>query len=280
MQRAVIVGTAPSWKRAPWTDPGVRIVSLNDAYMLGLPRADEWYELHPLDQMWFRPKHQKVIHADQVPKNVYIRPEGHHQWLQEQARTIPVWLQHEPPAGWPPNAQRLPLEALEAKYGTYWASGPAYILMHLYERGFREFQIYGIHLATEHEYREQRPNFEALLRGLIGPTVKESKQKGLRIYDGAECRVVLPEEAPILQHGWKYAYEHKPEKPVNPYAVELKQTQKARARLMASLVTWPTGKDKSRALAELKRLEIIELDCQQMLQKMMGSGTLTAVRAA
>src|SRR5262245_14399011 len=97
--RAVIVGTAETWKRAPWNDPSAYIVSLNDAYALGLPRVDEWVELHPLDHMYFRDPRHKVVTADQIPEGFYVRPKGHLNTLQEMAKTIPVWLQQEPPEG-------------------------------------------------------------------------------------------------------------------------------------------------------------------------------------
>lgn len=279
--RCAIVGTAQSWKLTPWTDPSLYIVSLNDAYALGLPRADEWYELHPVDKMIFRPKHQKVIKAADIPPGHFLRPEGHLEWLQAQAATIPVWLQADPPEGWPVNAQRLPIEVLDAKYGTYWASGPAYILMHLYERGFREFQVYGIHLSTEHEYREQKANWEHLLGRLLGPEVTETVKDGLRTYDGANgVRVVLPLDCPILQHPWKYAYEPKPQAPPNPYAAELKAVIKEKRALTEALIHWPKGQDKTRQVARLQRLAIIELDIHQQLSKRNLGGTLTARIAA
>src|SRR5690349_21053380 len=103
MKRVCIVGTAPSWKETPWHDPSLEIWGLNDGYMLGYPRANRWYELHPFDKMWFRPKTQKAIKASDIPVGFYVRPEGHDEWLKKQAETIPVFLQKEPPAGWPAN---------------------------------------------------------------------------------------------------------------------------------------------------------------------------------
>lgn len=268
MKRAAIVGTAESWTRTPWDDPTLHITSLNDAYALGLPRVDEWCEYHPLDRMWFRDPAVKVVHAKDVPEGYYIRPAGHIAKLQEMARAIPVWLQSEPPAGWPPNARRLPLEDLEAKYGTYWASGPAYMLLHLYDRGFREFQIYGIHLATADEYRHQRPNFEHVIGRLLGAQVQMTVKDGLRTYTGESgVTVVLPVESPILQHGWKYAFEPKPAKPVDPEAAEWAAVQQEKTALVQALVTWPSGKDKARELARLTRLTVIETDIQQQRQR-------------
>ena len=209
--KAVICGTAETWRMCPWDDPSAHILSLNDAYSLALPRFDEWVELHPLDQMYFRQPNQRVVQAKDIPAGFYVRPAGHLDTLRRMATTIPVWLQQDPPAGWPPNAKRLPIEDLEAKYGAYWASGPAYMLMHLYDRGFRHIEIYGIHLATAAEYREQRSNFEALIGRLLGPQVSMTVKDGKRTYVGETgVTIVLPVASPILQHGWKYAFEPKP----------------------------------------------------------------------
>src|SRR5688572_17502623 len=278
MKRAVIVGTAPSWRKTPWTDPNVTIVGLNDAYALGFPRADEWYEQHDFAQMWFHEGKSKAVNPKDIPPGAYIRPAGHLEWLKTQAQAIPVWLQKEPPADWPANAARFPIEQVEAEFGEYWASGPAYQIAHLYLRGYRSFEIYGIHLSTEQEYRDQRPQFEALLMSLIGHkyTLTKDEARGLRIYQGAEVRVVLPVESPILQHGWKYAYEKKPVAPPNPYMDELKRTQKQKATLINALVFCPVGHDKTAMLEELDDLEVIEIDCQQMLRRSQGCGTLTA----
>ncbi len=281
--RCCIVGTAESWVKTPWDDPDVTIVGLNDAYALGFPRADEWYELHPFHEMWFKPNDgTKVVHAKDVPPGAYIRPEGHVAWLQQQAQQIPVWLQAEPPAGWPANASRLPIEQLEASFGAYWASGPAYELMHLYARGYREFQIYGIHLSTDGERIKQRHNFEFLIGRLLGPHVTETRDeaKGLRIYQGAEVRIVLPVESPILSHGWRYAYEKAPEPAPNPYRDELARVRARKAKLVQALVTWPTGADKSQALDELDDLEVAEMDCAHMLQRSnLGLKPIEAVLA-
>ena len=159
IRRAAIVGTAPSWMQTPWSDPGLYIAGLNDGYMCrdaygrGPQRASEWWELHPLDQMYFRAANSTIVMADQIPPGHYVRPAGHLEWLKAQAKTIPVWLQADPPPGWPPLARRLNVEDLEAQYGTYWASGPAYMLLSLLSRGCEELHVYGIHLSTEHEYR-------------------------------------------------------------------------------------------------------------------------------
>lgn len=262
-KRVAIVGTAESWKNAPFNDPSIEIWSLNDAYCLGLPRVDRWFELHPLDHMVFRPRTQKVVTKTAIPPGYYMRPEGHLEWLKQQAATIPVYLQNDPPADWPVNAKRFPLETVEAAFGGYWASGPSYMVALAMLEGFTEIQIWGIHLATEQEYRDQRSNFEFLLG----------------IAAGRGITVVMADSSPVLKHGWKYAYEPKPTPQPHPYEAEWKAVQKEKKQLTQALITWPVGKDKTKALARLRRLQVIELDIQQQLTKRANSGTL-AIQAA
>jgi hypothetical protein len=258
----------------------LEIFSLNDAYVMGLPRIDRWFELHPTDKMWYRDPRIKLVDPRDVPEGHYIRPKGHLEWLQQVAKTIPVYLQNDPPSGWPVNAKRFPLEQVTAAFGdSYWACGPSYMLALAHLEGYTDIWITGIHLETEHEYREQRPQFENLIGRLLGPDVTESRRDGFRFYDGL-VRIVLPEESPILQHKWKYAYEPKPPRPANPYADEMKAVQKEKQALIAALVNWPKGKDKSKQIERLRRLEIAEQDIQQQIAKRQIGGTLTARRIA
>lgn len=267
LKRCVIVGTAESWRTTPFNDPSLEVWSLNDAYALGLPRAERWFELHPLDRMYFRDPGKRLVSAADVPAGHYVRPHGHLEWLQQQAATIPVYLQQEPPAGWPANAKRFPLEDVTAAFGSsYWASGPSYMLALAVLEGYREIWITGIHLATAAEYREQRPQWEHLLGRVLGPSVTESTRDGFRIYDG-HVRIVLPEGCPILTHGWRYAFDPKPTPPPDPLKAELKAVIKEKDALIQALVHWPTGKDKAPALARLARLDVIELDIQQQRAK-------------
>jgi hypothetical protein len=266
-KKCAIVGTAESYSMTPWHDTSIKIVALNDSYVLGLPRIDEFYELHPLDKMYFRPRDQRRVLETAVPPGHYVRPEGHIEFLKEAAKTIPVWLQHTPPTDWPEKACRFPIEAIEAKYGTYWASGPAYELMHLYERGFREIHIYGIHLATDHERQDQRHNFEFLIGRLLGPEMRESRQGDLRVFEGRETKIVLPVASPLLQHGWKYAYESKPVKPKTELDLEWKDIQKEKAELIRQLVHCRDEAYRVKALARLSRVEVIETDIQQQMQR-------------
>lgn len=263
-KRICIVGTAESWKNAPFDDPTIEIWNLNDGYCLNLPRIDRHFEIHPLDKMVFRSAGQKVVKASDIPPGHYMRPKGHIEWLKKMAQTIPVYLQDEPDASWPVNAKRFPVEQVDATFGTYWASGPAYMVALAILEGVSEIQVYGIHLATEQEYRDQRPNFEHLLG----------------IARGRGITVVMADTSPVMKHGWRYAYEPKPQAPANPDLAEWKSVQKEIKTLTEALITWPAAKDRARPLARLRRLHVIALDIQQQQAKRSMGGTLAITLAA
>lgn len=252
VKRAAIVGTAQTWSQTPWSDPSMHIVSLNDAYSLGVPRADAWYDIHPVDHMYFRPKTKTVFKEGDIPADVYVRPEGHLEWLQEKAKSIPVWLRDEPPAGWPVNATRFPWERVKEfmkarpDQDAYCMSSPAPILAHLILDGFTEIHIYGIHLATEWEYINQRPNMEWLM----------GKAEAMGV------NIVLPPECPLLKGSHVYAYEPKPVPPHLDAVKRQKQIQKAINALGHQLITWPRWKSKAKELEQLTRLRAQLRDSQ------------------
>ncbi len=246
-KRIAIVGTAASWKQTPWDDPTLEIWGLNDAWTLNFPRADRWFELHPMDHFHYRKVEQKVVYADDVPHGFYVRPVGHLEKLQEMARTIPVYLQREPPQGWPPNARRLPIEQLEAAFGPYFASGPSYEVALAILEGASEIQVWGIHLETEQEYRDQRANFEHLLG----------------IARGRGITVVMAPQSPVMRHGWKYGYEPKPD--VHPAKRALLQARHEKGELVSALAQWPRWKSKAGLVDRLRRVSALEMDCLQRM---------------
>ena len=241
-----IVGTAPTWRLTPWQDQSLDILGLNDGYALGwrkgwpgLPRATHWFDLHPFAQMHFRPKGQTVVRPDQVPVGAYLRPEGHIEWLK--TRPFPVYL-HQAPADWP-HAQTFPRAALEAKHGHYFCSTPAWMLVWALEQGYTEIHIYGIHLATEWEYVQQRPNFEFWIRHAIDRGAK----------------IVLPERCPLLKSKHVYAYEPKPDLPLQALQARVGEIKAAGAAVQRALTGLRAYQVARRA--DLRaRLEVI--DCE------------------
>jgi hypothetical protein len=258
-KRVAIVGTAPSWVQTPWNDPSIEVWLLNDCYNSGnIPRADAWFDLHPFDQMYFRPQGgSRFIDAREVPDGKhYIRPHGHLEKLQEMASHIPVFVQ-KVPEGWPPNAREFPMEAVmefmraRPDQRAYIASSPAMEVALAIIGGYTEIHIYGIHLATEQEYREQRPNFEWLLGRAV--------ERGIKL--------VLPEECPLLKHSHVYAYESRPAPIAAEAQKKLHGYMKEQQKLTQQLVEWPRFKSKDKPLARMRELSALILDAQQQIKR-------------
>ena len=238
--RVAIVGTAPSWRLVPWTDPSLQIWSLNDAYRLaGFLRADRWFDLHPLDKFMSVPEKQTVIAAHQIPVGHYVRPADHLAWLGRQQ--IPVYLnpdhrtQYPPSADWP-HARVFPKAEIEALFGRYFMSSPAWMLALALAEGVRDVTIYGIHLATEFEYIQQRPNFEFLIGCILGRgPIRQTTTDGVRHFETADGHVALPEASPLLQGGFQYAFEPRPDAVLEPIKWELQKLQIKRGRKLDAL---------------------------------------------
>jgi hypothetical protein len=291
-ERIAIVGTAGSWKMVPWADPGLRIWSLNDAYRLaGFQRADRWFDFHPISRFFSVPVGQKAIYAHQIPPGHYVRPADHIDWLSRQQ--IPVYLhpdyltQHPAAAEWK-HARPFPKADVEAYFGTYFTSSPGWMLALAIMEGARDISIYGIHLATEFEYVQQRPNFEFLIGRVLGPgQIRTTTKDGMRHYDTADGHIALPEASPVLQSNFQYAFDQRPDAHVEPIKWELHKLQVKVGRKVEALRRRPSwspwaleqvpGAKARRVLASTVQAELIHLeaaieDRQQELRRLQLVG--------
>lgn len=272
-ERVAIVGTAGTWNMVPWNDPSLKVWSLNDAYrMKGFVRADRWYDFHPPDKWWGAPDGANKIFAHQIPVGHYVRPSTHKQWLL--AQSIPVYLHPEYQTTWPdacgkPHVQALPHDVLFEEFGRYFTSSPAFMLAHAVMEGCRELHIYGIHLATEHEYIEQRPNFEFLIGRVLGPSkITQTNKDGLRYYETKDGLVVLPEASPVLQSEFVYAFEQRPRAALEPLKWEAHKLSIKRERALNTLRTAPWWKSLKQPREELIVLDAKLADVNEQMQRM------------
>ena len=248
-QTFVIVGTAPTWKLAPWDDKQAVIAGLNDAYLMGLPRYDLWYDVHPFNKYFFRPLNGKKIAAHQVPAGTFLRPEGHIQWLAKQR--CPVFVHAADPRT--PHAQVFPRPAIEAQFGSWFDSSPAWMLAHAILLGYKKITIVGIHLASEMEYIKQKPN----MCYLIG------------VARGAGITVNVPEESPLLQSSHRYAFEHDPATPALQVQRRAQGLEQERATIdqawhKSQTRLRPQGDPILRQRREWLKTQL--LDCQQAVE--------------
>ena len=249
-RRIAIIGTAPTWRSAPWDDPTLEFWLLNDMHVLNPTRADRWFDLHPLDKMYFRTKDTPVFAGD-VPAGFFVRPHNHMEWLKKQK--IPVYLQEAHPEI--PSSVRFPKEAIEAKFGKHFASSPAWMIGLALLEGVTELHIYGIHLATEWEYIRQKPNMTFLLGIAAGLGVK----------------VILPKGCPLLAESHQYAFEEDPDTPKVALKRKAQRVQEEIAQVtkQAKARKWYQPTDPNHA-SRLAFLHAQLADCQLGIQHIMA----------
>ena len=171
MKTVAIVGLAPSTSHLFIHEPpGVEIWCLNEGHVLFTPevmaRFTAWFQVHPYEAM-----------------TVYQRPElGHVEWLRQ--AEIPVYMEEVHPEI--PTSIRYPYEEVTAMLGgTYLTSSPAFMLALAIHQGFELIKIYGIDMAQETEYAEQRPCFEFLLGFAISRGINVWLPPGCPLLKGA-----------------------------------------------------------------------------------------------
>ena len=226
MKKLAIVGTAETWRDAPYDDLSWKIYSLNDAYRLGLKRADMWADIHDPDEWWLVEEGKKAVNAWERPKGkFYPRPASHPEFFAK--AKIPCYVKQARPE-WPTSIT-FPREAIEKRFGHYMASTPAWMLAQAMlpeeEGGFGFVAgdligIWGVHLATEREYVEQRPNFE----WIIG----RAEERGIAI--------ALPVDCPIRKTDWVYGFEHRPDFGTEPVKWEMQHAELERQKVLKWLL--------------------------------------------
>jgi len=134
-RKIAILGSAiSSVTLAPFRDPEWEIWGCSPANR-DLPRVDVWFELH----------------------NVELKKrEGLTEWMAWLAKQPIVFMQRGPSPEFP-NARQYPLREMVNKYGAYlWTSQIAYMLAAAIEQKPGTIGIYGVDMAANSEYNQQR----------------------------------------------------------------------------------------------------------------------------
>jgi hypothetical protein len=177
----VMVGTAASRVSAPVADKSAEIWGVSSRGTL--PRADRWFELHPIDYTF-----EKAHEADEWRK-----------LLSEFTADVPeLWMMFPEP-NLHPNVITYPLERIKARFGTdHMASTFSWMMAvaidemapidadgtrHFAEPGSK-ISIYGVDMEFGTEYEEQRKGFKAMMSiaEQLGIEIRNVLSGGL-IYD-------------------------------------------------------------------------------------------------
>jgi hypothetical protein len=176
-KKVAILGFTDSFKQAPFGDPTWEIWGLNELYML-IPRWSRWFEIHSRD----------VYEADKKRTSDHI--------YALRAMTVPVYMhQHYDDI---PMSVPYPLQAIAQAFPNPGAGGRpyltnsiAYMLALAIAEGFQEIGVFGVDMAHDSEYQQQRPSCEYF----IG------------IAQGRGIKVTIPPDCELLKTDFLYGFE-------------------------------------------------------------------------
>lgn len=174
MRKVALVGFADSYALAPVDDPSVEIWGINELHRY-LVRWDRWFELHARESFEIKGDRDQAAHVNWLRAQAPVGDPAHKPiYMRELFADIAAGV-------------RLPLEALSERFWVrfgerpYFTSSIGYMLALAIAEGRDEhfapidhqavgwIGLYGIDLASNVEYGEQRPNAEyfiGLARGL------------------------------------------------------------------------------------------------------------------
>lgn len=169
-KKVALLGFAESWKEAPFNDASVEVWGLNELWKY-LPRWNRWFELHDAETLGVSKRDQ----AEGEQKR-------HLEWLTRQPADKPIYMQRRfVQSGQFPGAVEYPLDEMSERFGRYFTSTIGYMLALAIAEGYTWIGMYGIDLASDVEYQQQRPNTEYLIglaRGM-GITVEIAPSSAL-----------------------------------------------------------------------------------------------------
>ena len=183
--KVAIVGFAPSSMldaKTRFDDDDFEIWPLNQLY-LPFPamaeRADRWFQIH---------------HAHDY--DAAVRDHKHGDWLKEWSQKTgrPLYMQERVPDI--PTSIEYPVDYICNKYGRYFTNSISWMIVTAIEEGFKEMHIFGVDMAQDDEYANQRPSCEYFI-GLAR---------------GAGIKVYIPDKSDLLKTLWLYPFE--PESPM------------------------------------------------------------------
>ena len=170
-KKVAIVGFAPSWVEAPFDNPEFEIWGENTLYRR-IPRFTRWFDIHPLE----------TFTKEKKQTDNYL--------AELDALNVPVYLQKAHPMV--KKSIAYPIEAIKKKLETdYFTNSISYMIaLAIYER-FEEIHVYGVDMAQDSEYSDQRPSCEFFLG----------------IAKGMGIKVHVPVGANLLKTMFQYGYD-------------------------------------------------------------------------
>lgn len=175
--KLAIVGTASTWKEAPYDSDDYDIWGLNGLHgFFGTPDSpakasdfDLWFNIHDIEGVRKQETHMAFLNSGKVPVV-----------MKEHYSEVPKSIKY-------------PWQQILNRYRHYHESTFSWLVCLAMEMGYKQIDWYGTHLSSEDEYRNQRPNLEYYI-GLA---------------EGRGIKIDIPSDADILQSRILYAVEEK-----------------------------------------------------------------------
>lgn len=194
VKKVAIVGTAMTFKDAPYTDPSWELWGLNDHWN-NMPRATRWfeanYEAASVSPVSHQPNITRLDWLKKCPIPVY---------MEEAYKDVPM-------------AVRYPFEEINDWVGeldpcgrNYFTNSVSYMIALAIYEGFDVIHLYGVDMAVGSEYEKQRPSCEFWL-GV-------AKGLGIQLY--------IPDQSDLLKCMAPYGRCRK----VEPFVLKLNDRKK------------------------------------------------------
>lgn len=179
-KKVAICGFAASWKLAPFDQPDVEIWGLNELWKY-VPRWNRWWEVHDADTLGVT---KRDLSEGEMKR--------HLEWLStNHGPDKVIYMQPQFCDGRFPNAKPMALDRMVQAFGRYFTSSIGYMVAQAILDDYGWIGLYGIDLASDIEYQQQRANAEYL----IG------------IARGQGRTVVTAETSAICKAGHLYGFE-------------------------------------------------------------------------
>lgn len=191
-KKVALLGFAESYKLAPFDDPTVEIWGLNELHKY-VTRWDRWFEVHDGDTLG--------ISKRDLSEGEEKR---HLEWLsKDYGPNRPIYMQPQFCGGRFPNAVPWPLDEMSRffKRGRYFTSSIAMMLGTAIRDGYTWIGLFGIDLASDIEYQDQRPCAEYY----VG--VADGIQLAAEMHGFPGVEVYIAPTSAMCKAGHVYAFE-------------------------------------------------------------------------
>jgi hypothetical protein len=175
LPKVYIVGFAPSWVDTPWDEQGSHYWGMNALHKLA-PNQNwsAWFQLHDV----------KEHHPHDLDEHV--------EWLGSQNFPVYMWEEHILEySDRIPNAVPYPRQQILDKYGQYFTNTVSWMIALAIEVHFETIAVYGVDMAQDSEYQNQRPSCEYFLGWA----------------KGAGIDLEIPKTSDLLKSPYLYGYQ-------------------------------------------------------------------------